>query len=482
MRRLVAIGFIWFGCALAWMVLGTTVVHRGGETSMQLIEEVRLLWGPPMVQAPPTASLLAEQGDAVAGSIPPNGQPATQEPAASGRSASEEPAAPDRSASDPNAAASPPTATPPQIAATEPLGGAATGSEPPPETMRLDASDIDVTLDLEQRKKGLIWFATYTVDFRARYAFANTAGRDGKATLRFPLASESVVYDAFKVLDAGGEPVDATIASGQAVWTEDFSAGQRREYTVIYRSRGTSSWGYGVAHQAAAKVKDFALRMSINTPEVDFPAGTLSPSSHSVDGDGWKGEWAFDSLVSSAPIGIELPSLLNPGPLAAQITFFAPVSLLFFFFVVSILAAARRKNIHPMNYFLLGCSFFAFHLLFAYLVDHVEVGPAFAISAAVSTLLVTSYARLFVGWRFALFEVGGAQLIYLVLFSFTFFWKGFTGLAITIGAILTLFVIMQITGRLDWSEAARLLRRDDPHPPRNPRQQELVPLTGPDGA
>ncbi len=39
-----------------------------------------------------------------------------------------------------------------------------------------------------------------------------------------------------------------------------------------------------------------------------------------------------------------------------------------------------------------------------------------------------------------------------MLFSFTFFWAGFTGLAITIGAILTLFVMMQITGRLDWAE------------------------------
>ena len=43
-------------------------------------------------------------------------------------------------------------------------------------------------------------------------------------------------------------------------------------------------------------------------------------------------------------------------------------------------------------------------------------------------------------------------MIYLVLFSYAFFWKGFTGLAITIIAIITLFVVMQITGRIRWSE------------------------------
>jgi hypothetical protein len=61
-----------------------------------------------------------------------------------------------------------------------------------------------------------------------------------------------------------------------------------------------------------------------------------------------------------------------------------------------------------------------------------------------------SYARLFVGWQFSLREMGLAQLLYLVLFSFTFFWEGFTGLAITVGAVLTLFAMMQVTGRLDW--------------------------------
>jgi hypothetical protein len=38
------------------------------------------------------------------------------------------------------------------------------------------------------------------------------------------------------------------------------------------------------------------------------------------------------------------------------------------------------------------------------------------------------------------------------MFSYAFFLKGFTGLAITIGSVLTLFVVMQITGRIRWAE------------------------------
>jgi len=65
-------------------------------------------------------------------------------------------------------------------------------------------------------------------------------------------------------------------------------------------------------------------------------------------------------------------------------------------------------------------------------------------------LLVVSYARLFLGWRFAVRVMGLAQIAYLVLFSLSFFWRGFTGLAVTVGAVLTLFLVMQMTGRVDW--------------------------------
>ena len=117
-----------------------------------------------------------------------------------------------------------------------------------------------------------------------------------------------------------------------------------------------------------------------------------------------------------------------------------------------IITALRDIDLHPMNYFFLATAFFAFHLLLAYLVDHISILAAMAISSLVSVLLVVSYLRLVVGMRFAALEAGTAQLIYLVLFSYAFFWRGFTGLSITIIAIITLFVVMQATGRIRWSE------------------------------
>jgi inner membrane protein involved in colicin E2 resistance len=112
----------------------------------------------------------------------------------------------------------------------------------------------------------------------------------------------------------------------------------------------------------------------------------------------------------------------------------------------------RGIDLHPMNYFFLATAFFSFHLLLAYLVDHISIHTAFTVSSIVSVFLVISYLRLVTGTRFAAREAGLCQFVYLVMFSYAFFFKGFTGLAITIGSILTLFVVMQITGRVQWSE------------------------------
>ena len=69
-----------------------------------------------------------------------------------------------------------------------------------------------------------------------------------------------------------------------------------------------------------------------------------------------------------------------------------------------IITTLRNIYLHPMNYFFLATAFFAFHLLLAYLVDHISIHAAMAISSVVSVALVVSYLRLVVGMRFAALE------------------------------------------------------------------------------
>jgi inner membrane protein involved in colicin E2 resistance len=113
-------------------------------------------------------------------------------------------------------------------------------------------------------------------------------------------------------------------------------------------------------------------------------------------------------------------------------------------------------SLHPMHYAFIAAAFFAFHLLLAYLVDHVDVHAALALASLVSVGLVVSYLSRVARARSTLGQAAVAQLVFLVLFSYAFFLEGYTGLTVTIGAIVTLFVLMQATARVDWAETFRV--------------------------
>lgn len=456
MRRFLAILVIWLGAAAAWMVLGSTLLVRSGEVSHALRGEVHQLWGAPIEQQPPTGVLLTPGAVAEATTKQAPRQEVSRRPgsnnapthggipAAKKYAPAADPGANPDTSGDNQAAADTDSA----VADTD--SNAATPTTVASSPARLNASKLDVDLELEHRKKGLIWFPTYAVDFAGDYRFENTESEARDLVVTLPLQETNALYEGFEVL-AAGKALRAEVENGRAVFRDKLAAKEQKTYTVRYRSRGTERWSYHLT-AGTGRVDGFELNLKTDFADVDFPSGSISPSAHQATAGGWTGAWKFSSLVASTPIGVEMPQLLNPGPLASRITFFAPLSLLFFFFVVAIMATAQKRALHPLHYFFLSCAFFAFHLLFSYLVDHVAVGPAFALSAGVSVLLVVTYARLFVGWKFALREMGLAQVIYLVLFSFTFFFDGYTGLSVTVGAIVTLFVVMQVTGRKSWRE------------------------------
>jgi len=306
-----------------------------------------------------------------------------------------------------------------------------------------------VGLDLEHRQKGLLWYSTYKVAFVADYFLQNTTDEENiDVVVHLPTAQAS--YDEVAVtLDGTVLPLVNEKSSLRS--RARIARGETAVLTVKYRSQGLESWRYQFG-EGVAQVRNFQLKLTTNFRDIDFPDNTLSPALKQETKNGWELTWVSKNLLSGFQIGMILPEKLQPGPLAGRISYFAPVSLLFFFFIMFMITAMRGIDLHPMNYFFLACAFFSFHLLLAYLVDHISIHAAFILCSIVSMALVISYLRLVVGMRFAAVEAGTAQLIYLVLFSYAFFFKGFSGLAVTIGSIITLFLVMQLTGRIRWSE------------------------------
>ncbi|MEA2688076.1 MAG: hypothetical protein QOD51_683 [Candidatus Eremiobacteraeota bacterium] len=322
------------------------------------------------------------------------------------------------------------------------------------------SSRVDVALALDLRRKGLLWYNTYGVTFAGTYGVVNPR-RDGVLRMSFKLPSEAGTYDDVTVA-VNGRRVAAASSNGTLTVTIPAAAGKMASVAVGYRSRGLGTWQYRLA-PGVVTARDVVLTMRTNFKAIDFPRQTLAPTAEREIPGGWELAWSYRELVTGAGIGMTFPKPLQPGPLAQRITFWAPLSLLFYVFVMLVITTLRRTELHPINYLFLAAAFFAFHLLFAYTVDRIRVEYAFVLCAAVSMALTISYLRLVVGLRFAAVEAALAQFFYLILFSYALFDEGYSGLSITIGAIVTLFVTMQLTGRIRWSErfsASAPLRRE----------------------
>jgi hypothetical protein len=404
--RLAAIAAIYILACLAWFALGTSVAARSGEFDDRLSTEVALLWGGPHTQVAP--AIWVERPNAVADNV--------QRTDEAGRTVTE-------------------TVT--RIVV-----------EPVP--LAIDSSAIDVDLTLDHRQKGLLWFDTYGVVFHATYRARNpdAVARTVVAQLGYP--ADRVELDNFSFRINGQDARMSDDLSKGATARVDVAPGGEVVIDVGYGSRGLDTWTYAFARNGVAEVRDFSLTVRTDFDAVDFPSGTMSPSTIEARDGGLELGWRFDDLMTGRQIGVDLPNKTNPGPLAARITYFAPVSLLFFFAVMVILGVLQSRSLHPMNYAFLSAGFFAFHLLLAYLVDHLSIHRAFAVASLVSVALVTSYLRVVAGSHFAIARAGLAQFVFLVLFSYAFFFEGFTGLTVTVGAIVTLFVMMQTTARVDW--------------------------------
>jgi inner membrane protein CreD len=313
----------------------------------------------------------------------------------------------------------------------------------------IEASRIAVNLQLEQRRKGLLWYNTYGVDFSGSYRVTNAStGRIVKLMLKYP--AQNAVFDDVRVL-VDDKPVNFSTTSCGVVADVPIAPGHSADVTVGYSTRGIHNWSYQFG-SAIGAVRNFDLTMSTNFNEIDFPAQTLAPTVERPTSEGWQLGWHFRNLVAANGIGMLMPERLQPGPVAQRITAWAPLSLFFYFFVMFILCSIRRIDLHPMNYFFLAAAFFAFHLLFAYTVDRIPLGIAFALCSLVSMFLTISYLRIVASLRFAAVEAALAQFFYLVLFSLALFNEGYSGLAITVGSIITLFVTMQLTARIRWAD------------------------------
>ncbi len=340
-------------------------------------------------------------------------------------------------------------------------------------------TNINIDLKLERKKIGNLWFPIFIAAYQGEYEY-NIESVPGEFQsqplfLLPSLNSSESIYRSIdmKINDVTVQPLSKLVANTPIELRSKMDSAGNVKVNYFYETTGTDYILYMLAGQhdplqktvqednnsrayteRLIRLDNFNVKLTADFKIYDFPDRTIPPTKREKFGQKNEFIWQFDKTVTGKNIGLIVPKEKNPGEIAARISFFAPISLLFFFLVMTIFGILVKQKLHPMHYFFLAATFLSFHLMFSYSADHISMYSAFGIASIVSCLLTFSYLNRFNEWKYATISMS-LQLLYLIVFSWSFFYKsstglGITGLIVTIVSVITLFVLMQLTAKLDW--------------------------------
>ena len=279
LRQILALAFIFLCTTIAWMILGSTISSRTYGANQQLQGHVSSTWGTSQEQSPPTAHYTV--AEPTSSTTVENGKIVVHND---------------------------------KIERRIPLS--------------LESSRIRVKIDLDPRQTGLLWYSTYAVDFGGDYVFRNDSVVAQNVSFRLKFPAQKAIYDGLQMkVDDQVVPLatDDQGTVGQATVPPESTA----KLHVAYRSQGLDSWRYHLG-DGIAQARDLQLVMQTNFRDIDFADDTLSPTAKLHTDGGWQLTWQYLNLVSGFQIGMPMPEELQPGPLAGEISYAAPVSLFFF--------------------------------------------------------------------------------------------------------------------------------------------------------
>ncbi|HET8783986.1 MAG TPA: inner membrane CreD family protein, partial [Pyrinomonadaceae bacterium] len=206
-KRIVAIVFIFILTTIAWAILGGTILTRTYDSSLVSSSRVESTWGTRHDQSTPSAVFKTY----------------TQRP---------------------------------QEMVENGLKVTRYVTDETVTVLPLEASKIDVNLNLEHRQKGLLWYSTYKVDFLGQYAFRNISMLEQAVHFDLKFPTQQAIYDNL-TFTVDGVPATLTTNNNAATAVVKVGPGKMAQLVVGYSSQGLDEWRYSFGGQDVSQVRDF---------------------------------------------------------------------------------------------------------------------------------------------------------------------------------------------------------------------------------
>ncbi|MEQ9366550.1 MAG: hypothetical protein RIF32_20080 [Leptospirales bacterium] len=313
----------------------------------------------------------------------------------------------------------------------------------------IETQMVAVKVDSYIRQKGLLKFAGYALIFDGEYVIRNRENGAREFNFNFQLPENAGNITGIEILLAE-QPytADTNLADGFQ-WRGVLRPGEERRFRIQYQAKGTDRFDYLLgANQLEVGKLNFELTTDFG--DYQIPEEAMTPTEQAADDQGAKLVWASENLVTGQNIALRFEIAGNYGKIASKLYFYAPLALLLFTGFLLIVNAAKGARLHPMHFLFLMTAFFVFYLFGSYIISFVHILLGIALALGLSTGIMLYYAHLIGKGQDFFQSVAFGAAMFQWIFSIAFFFPAYTGLMITLAAIIALVALMRATASIDW--------------------------------
>ncbi|OWY20085.1 cell envelope integrity protein CreD [Sphingobacteriales bacterium UPWRP_1] len=260
-----------------------------------------------------------------------------------------------------------------------------------------------------------------------------------------------------------GIPAPDVAASGVSVRVP--LAGQTPKYTFSFNLQLNGSEALQFAPMG--KVTTVQLQSPWENPSFD---GAFLPDERQISPGGFTAQWKVLHLnrnypqqwqgntynVAGSMFGVKLIQPVDEYQKTSRAAKYAVMFIMLTFTVFFFVEVLNRKNIHTLQYLLVGAALCLFYLLLLSLTEQMDFGLAYLVSGTATVALITAYSgSVFGNSRLTALLFALLLALYLFLY-FVLQLQDYALLMGSIGLFVFLAVIMYASRNVDWYNAGKL--------------------------
>lgn len=306
-------------------------------------------------------------------------------------------------------------------------------------------TDIKVDIWQENKKNNLNRIPVYAINYKSQYLINPEQQNIKKIRLTYRLPSKKTVFDNFKIIVNNNELKNFNLndKTGEIISDIQFDEGDFNKIQISYTARGSEYWKYNFGENIK-KIIDFNLDITTNFKKIVFPGDCLPAIQKTGSKNSTNLRWNYKNLLIGNKLGITIPQKYNPYKLAALLSFSGPIGLLFFLLLLYFILNYDNKEFITTDYFFISLSFISFYIIFSFTIKYLDIYTSLITSLIISLIISGIYMYFINGIKFTILNILIPQFFCLITLFFSFIFKEFTGLIISISFIITIFISMII--------------------------------------